>query len=47
MPKCPICGAEVEKPVKVWILKPKKRDKGVKIGLFVCPNGHKFRAKVE
>ncbi|OYT60524.1 MAG: chorismate-binding protein [Thermoprotei archaeon] len=46
MPKCPKCGAEVEKPIKTWVLAPKGR-KGVKIGLFKCPNAHYFRAKVE
>lgn len=45
MPKCPICGAEVHEPVKTWVLKPKNR-RGVIIGLFKCPNGHYFRAKV-
>ena len=48
MPKCPVCGAEVKEPIKTWVLKPKSRPgKGVKIGLFKCPNGHYFRAKVE
>jgi len=47
MVKCPVCGAEVEKPIKVWELKPRNRAKGVKIGLFKCPNGHYFRKKVE
>jgi len=46
MPKCPKCGAEVVKPIKTWILAPKGR-KGVIIGLFKCPNGHYFRAKID
>ncbi len=45
MPKCPKCGAEVKEPIKTWVLAPKGR-KGVIIGLFRCPNGHYFRAKV-
>ncbi|UXD21471.1 chorismate-binding protein [Ignicoccus pacificus DSM 13166] len=45
MPKCPKCGAEVDQPIKTWLLAPKGR-KGVIIGLFRCPNGHYFRAKV-
>ncbi len=46
MPKCPKCGAEVDKPIKTWVLAPKGR-KGVVIGLYKCPNGHYFRAKAE
>lgn len=43
--KCPKCSAEVEQPLKTWTLKPRGR-KGIIIGLFKCPNGHYFRAKV-
>ena len=47
MPRCPVCGAKVDKPIKIWELKPKNRHgNGVKIGIFICPNGHKFRAKI-
>ena len=46
MPKCPKCGAEVKEPLKTWVLAPKSR-KGVIIGLFKCPNGHYFRARVD
>ncbi|RLE75264.1 MAG: chorismate-binding protein [Thermoprotei archaeon] len=44
MPRCPHCGAEVEKPVKSWVMRPRKR-KGasVLIELYECPNGHRFR----
>ena len=46
MPRCPICGAEVDKPEKTWVLRPRNRKKGIVIGLFRCPNGHVFRAKI-
>lgn len=45
MAKCPKCGAEVSTPLKSWVLAPKGR-KGVEIGLFKCPAGHYFRAKM-
>jgi len=46
VPACPKCGAEVAEPVKAWELAPKGM-RGVKIGLFKCPNNHFFRARVE
>ncbi len=47
MVKCPKCGGEVEKPVKVWKLAPKGR-KPVIIGLFKCPQcGAYFRKGVK
>ena len=47
MAKCPKCGAEVEKPIKVWKLAPKGR-KPVHIGLFKCPRcGTYFRKGVK
>ncbi|RLI13894.1 chorismate-binding protein [Candidatus Bathyarchaeota archaeon] len=45
MAKCPNCGTEVEKPVKSWQMKPKRR-KGptILIELYECPKcGTKFR----
>jgi len=45
MAKCPKCGAEVPTPEKTWELAPRGR-RGITIGLFKCPNGHYFRAKV-
>ncbi len=50
VPKCPKCGAEVEKPIKSWTMSPKKRrGPTILIELYECPNGHKFRTgrKVE
>jgi len=47
MYKCPTCGAEVERPKKVWRLAPKGR-KAVIIGLFQCPRcGRFFRRGVK
>jgi len=45
MAKCPNCGTEVEKPVKSWTMKPKKRrGPTILIELYECPKcGTKFR----
>ena len=44
---CPKCGAEVEAPIKTWVLAPKGR-KGVVIGLFKCPRcGATFRKGIK
>jgi len=43
--KCPKCGAEVNKPAKVWKMKSTKaKGRALLIGFFTCPRcGGKFR----
>jgi len=45
-PTCPKCGAKAEELVKSWPLGRKGSKKKIVIGLFKCPNGHTFRAKI-
>jgi len=42
---CPKCGRPAEL-VTSWVLKSPKSKKGIVIGLFRCPEGHKFRKKI-
>ncbi len=48
---CPYCGAEAEKPYKTWQLVAPIPDSRGRItitvmGMYECPNGHKWRAVV-